>query len=474
MKSPYSAFTDRKANASPSTPSSANEGSTASAAQPEHSNSEAPKEPQKRDPLLIDHVESWLNKPLYPIALYFTIFSAAFWNNLDVPTGDRTADNIGMSSQVFVKLGFILLGFALGAWGWWVNPRVRALTTSIPGYALFFLGFWQIASALLSRTVSLTLGIAGAVSYWGALLVIMSGIVYLGARRVVTCLTAGLITFCIGSILFLFISPENAFFSEVMDLTNKVIRFGGLGHPNTLGRMAILVAVLFVAIGLDRRLPWKWCVPLSLFFFFEAAATLSRTPLIAGFASLAAITIPKISREKAIYAIGYCAGLAILLLLAMELTIGTNSITAKIIAKGTKTGDLDEVTTLTGRTEIWAFALELAMERPIFGHGPGATPILMEKKSGHAHNALLDPTANLGFPAGAAIIIVFSWLIYCCIRDDNSVYRAGVVFLVVAGISERLLFGTIPDSISYYWLAFAFWGVIPDKTAPRGTTNHIV
>jgi len=106
-----------------------------------------------------------------------------------------------------------------------------------------------------------------------------------------------------------------------------------------------------------------------------------------------------------------------------NIIIGTNALTILIIAilvYGIMTpfvgglmfynpaAVLHRAETLTGRTDIWAYLVPYALQKPILGHGFGGfwTDDIRVATSSHAHNGYLDITLNIGFTG------VFFWTMF--------------------------------------------------------------
>jgi len=73
---------------------------------------------------------------------------------------------------------------------------------------------------------------------------------------------------------------------------------------------------------------------------------------------------------------------------------------------------LNRSATLTGRTEIWAYLIPLAMDDPILGHGFGGfwTDAHRAASSSHSHNGYLDIILNIGF---VGLFLFSLYLINC-------------------------------------------------------------
>ncbi len=139
------------------------------------------------------------------------------------------------------------------------------------------------------------------------------------------------------------------------------------------------------------------------------------------------------------------------LMLIVSLVILYGSITPFVgrLAVYDASSTLGREETLSGRSDIWAYLVPYAMEKPILGHGFGGfwTDARREATSSHAHNGYLDIILNLGF-AGH---ILFSMVLLSCSRrvqklmtQDFDWGAFGICFLVMAivhNIAESSIVG---------------------------------
>ena len=130
--------------------------------------------------------------------------------------------------------------------------------------------------------------------------------------------------------------------------------------------------------------------------------------------------------------------------------------------------------TLTGRSEIWAFLVPIAMQKSILGHGFGGfwTSAMSEAAKGPAHNGYLDIILNLGF---VGLILFSMFLLSCCRRFQKTLLHDfdwgvfGICFLlmgVVHNIAETSIYGftgSFPAIILF--LAVSFTTVISRFTS---------
>ncbi len=112
--------------------------------------------------------------------------------------------------------------------------------------------------------------------------------------------------------------------------------------------------------------------------------------------------------------------------------------------------------TLTGRTVIWATTSELAIEKPLLGHGFYAYRVVVPHfgtfEATHAHNELLQHFFALG-ACGVILVIGLYWVIFRQIyrapRSTLKTFAATtLVFALVHGIAD-----TLPFDLSFpLWL----------------------
>jgi O-antigen ligase len=110
--------------------------------------------------------------------------------------------------------------------------------------------------------------------------------------------------------------------------------------------------------------------------------------------------------------------------------------------------DQRDITTFTGRSDIWAEALDQVWRTPAFGIGSKDNTAFFERAaedgdiptpSVHAHNTLLETTLEHGLPGG--LLLVASGVAYVATRRRYPIAsRDGVVAVVmIVGITESLL-----------------------------------
>jgi exopolysaccharide production protein ExoQ len=132
----------------------------------------------------------------------------------------------------------------------------------------------------------------------------------------------------------------------------------------------------------------------------------SRTALVVFAAMLVLLRVFRLRRRGSRALIAGIAGVLIV-----------SAILSAVVDMDSMAGLLGRDATLTGRTNIWAMALESVAERPVLGYGysafwnvaPEADRIstILHWKVPHAHNGFIDLTLQLGFVGLALFMVVY-------------------------------------------------------------------
>jgi O-antigen ligase len=123
-----------------------------------------------------------------------------------------------------------------------------------------------------------------------------------------------------------------------------------------------------------------------------------------------------------------------------------------------RSGRTEEITSMTGRSSIWAVVIELWWQRPLLGYGYTSALSILPSTPGlfntaaHAHNMLLE----LLFAGGIVLVGLF---LYATYRTFLQMYRLRAIneaalfmFFLVRGFAEAGPFGGMTG---YTSIAFA-------------------
>jgi O-antigen ligase len=273
---------------------------------------------------------------------------------------------------------------------------------------------------------------------------------------------------------------------------------GFIGHPNGLGMAAALFLALHAArfLSTTRRSLLAFTVPAVL-----AVAVLwltnSRTAmLVAPLALLAGLALVQVRTKQADAVVPWALGglavaglviAGILLASSRVATLGT-----EIGEQTARSGSLDEITSLTGRTSVWKVSLHSSEKQPLFGYGWRAGEEVLPtawreevRPDGwvplHSHSLYFELLLSTGvFGALLAFALVVALFMRILGRQLGPGKPWGrplaqvcvLVFLLLTGLTERSFAGTVNLAFVMLCLLVADlrWRP-PAETPPQATVG---
>ena len=407
--------------------------------------------------------------------LCFLVAAVALLNTVDLNTGgSETEKKVGLDGVVAIKLLFAAAVSAVGAVSIAVSPRVRACLVSPPGFVMTLLGLVFLATSLLSLAEVRTVCIAAAIIYCVYLVFTVASVSLLGWSLWTRCLLIGLVVNMLANWAVYLIAPDFATYEEWLPGDTIFRRMGGLGHPNSIGRIAVMAVLIGLAkfrhenVAINRgdslrrvdrgyRTVGQYASVLAvaglvLLSLATIYASYSRTALVAGVAGAAMLWSDRWFSRSVLASVLLLGAVALLTLGATGLVTGED-IGGDVIGSLTKTGQASELTTATGRTRIWAKATELIAQRPITGYGLNSAPVLLKDYSLHTHNLLLHVTFSGGVIAGALTLFLLFWNVVFGLTDSAPMVRAVSGYLIVSGMFEDTVLDTFSGPSTLLWLA---------------------
>ena len=240
--------------------------------------------------------------------------------------------------------------------------------------------------------------IAAVAALWCFVLVAPAMLYTLGHERFLQATLFALACYLVGSWFIYFAFPDLGRLEDV----DGMIRLGGLNHPNTTGRQSALTIALGLTAGLGGAVRWRYLLPLLMFALLTLFLTDSRTAACAAIGAGMIIVLRKIDHAS-VYLLGYLAVVAVVFWIAFAPPEVT-----RIFSTFSRSGDAEEIVTLTGRTDLWRFALGKLAESPVFGYGYGGSRFVIADHywtTHHAHNVVLNTMLGTGACRRGA----FSW-----------------------------------------------------------------
>ncbi len=238
---------------------------------------------------------------------------------------------------------------------------------------------------------------------------------------------------------------------------------GIMNHPNALGGGAGIAMVLFLHRFLRGQ---NWALGLFLLSGVLVYLTDSRTALAGAFLGLMILMGDLWPRWviPAVFAV----------LFAIVTVVTQTDLLTENAESLSRSGSAEELSSLTGRTDIWSIAVAGIEDSVVHGYGPGSTTDLFAEikpdnvlgtfEINHAHNMWLQLALIGGLPSALLVTIGFFDYLRATrgrrIRDRDAI----VLSLLIFGVSEPV-FSAEPN-VFLIMLASAFASVGAGDSEP--------
>ena len=250
---------------------------------------------------------------------------------------------------------------------------------------------------------------------------------------------------------------------ELYTINQQVERFHGLlNNPNDVGALMLITAGPTLAFWKrfePRRR--KWLGAIALLSVAEAAIADSRTPFIA----LTAGVVCYILWRYRLRGILLMAGAGVLVVVALPIFGGS---IGDYLGRG-------DVTTLTGRTEMWAYVIQEIKSRPLIGYGYEVAGAIFQSKyfpiwygpwdqgsQSSLHNGYLNHAIGVGIPATLfwLFIVLRPWWFVMRQSEDPWNLKPLALLVVVPCLIHNLSEASVGDFLGMVGLLFGIsWAV---------------
>ncbi len=255
-----------------------------------------------------------------------------------------------------------------------------------------------------------------------------------------------------------------AYFSGMAGATvylQGVDRLSGITFgPHALGRVVVLALLIrFYLYHCGIRAGLFKTVFFVLVYGFVLYMTDSRQAYIVIVPALFSIWVLSGNATSRMKAALFCAVLLVSVLPLLESAGQFGGVVESLNRSAA-----DDITTLTGRTYIWARSVELVGESPYIGYGLHGGGLVLTQNyatdtSGwtteSAHNVFLQTALDLGLVGVFAVVLVFLGSIRAALTRRNSISLALIVFVLILGFVERSIAGA-PGFMNFLF----FYGVL--------------
>eukprot|EP01037_Dinobryon_pediforme_P016562 gene16562-16742_t len=223
------------------------------------------------------------------------------------------------------------------------------------------------------------------------------------------------------------------------DDDGQASRLQGLSsHPNMLAKEMAAYSFLILPLALkqNKQLIASILVGMGLLILLASG---SRTSLLAMLVAFAAPSILHGGRFRL-----FTAGLGIsLVAIVLVFATGMTPDIQYLLGSVSRTGDLNEVLTATGRTELWGYVWQKILASPVFGYGFNSAEFVLEPDwwgppdAGiGAHDALLQSLLTLGVIGTSVFVLWHINLIRRWISNPDFVARYIINYIMILGLTE--------------------------------------
>ena len=404
-----------------------------------------------------DRVNAWLDIPL-ATAVGLTLIAAVSFLNLVNVALDK--DKVGLDAQVLLKLMGIAAAGIYGAIGAVTDRRVRDILQTFPVFwvAIIIVMYFVAVPTSLTPLYSLI----SSISILAILLMTVRALVQIGVMPVLNAIFVGMAFFNVLSWVVFFAWPEVGVLKEALPEGKFAYRMSGLAHSNVLGQYTGLTVVLgtIMYFTYSKRSPMR--VAMILVALGALISSLSRTSLVATVFALMIAYRRVFFQAKYLKRYLACAlaGMLGLMILSTQVDIG-----AKIQEKLTlvsKSGDASELTTATGRAEIWAYTIRLIAEHPLIGYGAATSKYYLAQYSFYTHNMILNVAFSTGIIGGFAALMMVLGRIRAMFTISHPLADGILVFIIVNGMFENVVFSILAGMPTMVWIMSLAWPLLTD------------
>jgi len=251
----------------------------------------------------------------------------------------------------------------------------------------------------------------------------------------------------IASIIAYFVIPDFARYREwqndVLVMGNRLCGItGSANHIGFISAFGLLIAFFIAQKNYTRN---------HFVFIFFALADItalvmsnSRTSMAALIIALFVVFMMKLTPQK-IIAVTFSGIMGILLLSFIDIDT--------ILSMLSRSGSSEEITSGTGRSEIWAVVINLIKENFFLGYGYASGLQILDEhasevgfKVATTHNLVLQLFLNAGFISFITFVIALLLKTYTAFKNQNDFIISGLIFIMIIGLSESVAFQGVANT----------------------------
>lgn len=388
-----------------------------------------------------------------------TLFIVLIANQLHIETDDAT--KLARVPELAIRLLGSAMGGLLGIYGALCIGRVRVSFFRFPAAWMLGVAICYVLATLASGQKGVTLP---HLAIFGCILLFTpTALAILGTRRFFEIALLALVVNLLASwFLYLFLPQYGVKLEGVDELGGTMQRMSGTSHPNTIAGIAGFAILITLGFYSARKMNGKLALVLVLFCGLTLVLCRTRVAPVAMVLSLA-IVYWKVWLRRDLFSV--TLGLAGLLIATLFMGfMVAPEIPEQIAKRFARSGEVEEITSVTGRNEIWAFTFQKISESPVLGYGPGSAKAIYEREEMllHPHNVVLAVTMASGVLGGLCVLLMFGQQVIMSILSGMPLIGLITLFIFFNSLTETFIFGYFPGSSTMLWLAVIFSWTLDD------------
>ena len=404
-----------------------------------------------------DQIESFLKTPVSILLGLGLVAAIAFFNLANLLV-DK--DVVAIDFQVLIKLGLCGLAGLYGFYGVASSKEVRRVLFSFPVMWVVVINVFYFASVPFSIAPLESLVSTCALSC--VLLLTVTVLVKFGVIATLKSIFFGMSLFIVGSWFMYFAVPEIGVFAEPISEGRFTVRMSGLAHPNTLGQYSGLTVLFGIILYTQFKFRSYFAVFIIAIAAMALVNSLSRTSLVATVAGLGVAYRHGFLKKEYFNYYALAIFLSLLAFLALSTQMDIGAWVESKMSVVSKSGDADELTSATGRSEIWSYATYLIGFRPLTGYGPTTSKYYLAEYSSYTHNLILNVTFSAGLIAGLSALLMCLGRLKSMFVTQHVLADGIIVFIIVNGLFENVIFSIISGMPTMIWVLALSWPLLDD------------
>ncbi|MGO9111419.1 MAG: O-antigen ligase family protein [Thermoguttaceae bacterium] len=389
-----------------------------------------------------------------PVVLAGILVAAVVFVN-EASFRDADPERFSVDWQVLLRLA-VCGGCGLYAWNY--LSAAWAALERFPAALISIFGIWCAITVPFAVNVPYAAVACG--SLWCVILFAPVVVLHLGPKRLFIVVFGSLAAFAVISwFVYLIMPPLGAMEFDTVD-GDVGSRLGGLSHPNGLGRQMAIMIVAGLFLGSRRMVSWRRLVPGLMLALITMYFANSRTSMLAMAAAAGLLCLHTAAVRGVLGKVVAATALAAVVLAIAALVQGGSHMD-NVLGVLSRSGDSEEMTSFTGRTDIWRYAVTRIAESPVIGYGCGCCRFPMCQFDGfainHAHNLLLNVMINTGVVGGLLLVAMFLAQVSQMFSRPSTFPDMMTVMVLVFGFADIPLFSVVPDAPTLLWIIAMVW-----------------